>query len=80
MLITLSTITINNVLFSEGVSSAFSQNNVFMMEKIKSFIQFDHVPGMMVEAVRLKRFDVYRMRFMMVLFPEYYRDGNNQPG
>ena len=72
------TITINNVLFSEGIFSIQSKQCIHD-DKNKSFIQFDNVPGMMVESVD--------STILMLsdevndgVVSEYHKDGINQPG
>ena len=72
------TITINNVLFSEGVFRIQSKQCIHD-GKNKSFIQFDHVPGMMVESVDSNVLMLSDEVYDGVV-SEYHRDGINQPG
>src|SRR6478735_9139816 len=71
------TITINNVLFSEGVFRIQSKQCIHDGTN-KSFIEFDNVPGMMVESlgsnVLMLSDEVYDG-----VVSEYHKDGINQP-
>jgi hypothetical protein len=72
------TITINNVLFSEGVFSIQSRKCIHDGQ-MKSFIQFDHDPGMMVESVNTTVLILSDEAYDGV-DSEYNRDGINHPG